>query len=106
MYLFFFCFASIFIFFFFFFQAEDGIRDTSATGVQTCALPISRPPAIGREMQDGQRSRAHWICRRSGCAGLRRSTVGESTRALIAASARDAAVPRSAAAPADRKSVV
>ena len=28
------------LFFFFFFQAEDGIRDTSVTGVQTCALPI------------------------------------------------------------------
>src|SRR5437879_12303462 len=28
----------------FFFQAEDGIRDTSVTGVQTCALPISPPP--------------------------------------------------------------
>src|SRR5437879_3129504 len=27
---------------YFFFQAEDGIRDTSVTGVQTCALPISR----------------------------------------------------------------
>src|SRR5437763_9251092 len=27
---------------FFFFQAEDGIRDTSVTGVQTCALPILR----------------------------------------------------------------
>src|SRR5215213_8886940 len=27
---------------FFFFQAEDGIRDWSVTGVQTCALPISR----------------------------------------------------------------
>ena len=25
----------------FFFQAEDGMRDTSVTGVQTCALPIS-----------------------------------------------------------------
>src|SRR5437762_4796425 len=30
-----------YICFFFFFQAEDGIRDTSVTGVQTCALPIS-----------------------------------------------------------------
>src|SRR5258706_8647696 len=29
------------LFFFFFFQAEDGIRDWSVTGVQTCALPIS-----------------------------------------------------------------
>src|SRR2546430_9921449 len=35
-----------------FFQAEDGIRDLTVTGVQTCALPISegtivnpRPPA-------------------------------------------------------------
>src|SRR5437879_8714501 len=27
----------------FFFQAEDGIRDTSVTGVQTCALPICCP---------------------------------------------------------------
>src|SRR6202521_3624466 len=25
----------------FFFQAEDGIRDSEVTGVQTCALPIS-----------------------------------------------------------------
>src|SRR2546430_10689131 len=31
------------ILFFFFFQAEDGIRDLTVTGVQTCALPISRP---------------------------------------------------------------
>src|SRR5438552_13873295 len=28
---------------FFFFQAEDGIRDDLVTGVQTCALPISKP---------------------------------------------------------------
>src|SRR2546430_4121459 len=42
--------------FFFFFQAEDGIRDLTVTGVQTCALPISdarrrsptRPPAACR----------------------------------------------------------
>src|SRR5207245_3472756 len=31
---------SVFIVFFFF-QAEDGIRDATVTGVQTCALPIS-----------------------------------------------------------------
>src|SRR5436189_29582 len=31
-------------YFFFFFQAEDGIRDTSVTGVQTCALPIFPAP--------------------------------------------------------------
>src|SRR6266404_3588349 len=28
--------------YFFFFQAEDGIRDKLVTGVQTCALPISK----------------------------------------------------------------
>src|SRR5438309_10852054 len=31
----------------FFFQAEDGIRDGTVTGVQTCALPIS--PYLSRE---------------------------------------------------------
>src|SRR5246500_5871333 len=30
-----------FFFFYFFFKAEDGIRDLTVTGVQTCALPIS-----------------------------------------------------------------
>src|SRR3989338_6606780 len=30
-----------FYLFCFFFQAEDGIRDGTVTGVQTCALPIS-----------------------------------------------------------------
>src|SRR2546427_7981018 len=35
--------------FFFFFQAEDGIRDLTVTGVQTCALPIwiAAPPLLG-----------------------------------------------------------
>src|SRR6266496_3532592 len=36
---------------FFFFQAEDGIRDLYVTGVQTCALPISRA---------GRRSAHYW----------------------------------------------
>src|SRR6266568_8631135 len=43
---------------FFFFQAEDGIRDGTVTGVQTCALPISpadRPvgkaPMVGRDRE-------------------------------------------------------
>src|SRR5439155_18832991 len=42
----------------FFFQAEDGIRDGHVTGVQTCALPISRRrsfPASGR--RSGPRGR-------------------------------------------------
>src|SRR2546427_3143894 len=32
---------------FFFFQAEDGIRDLTVTGVQTCALPISIGVVVG-----------------------------------------------------------
>src|SRR5438046_7260715 len=40
-------FVSCLYVFFFFFQAEDGIRDWSVTGVQTCALPILLPsPAL------------------------------------------------------------
>ena len=39
-FVFFFLFFILFVLFFFF-QAEDGIRDWSVTGVQTCALPIS-----------------------------------------------------------------
>src|SRR5205085_9049595 len=31
----------------FFFQAEDGIRSLTVTGVQTCALPISRRDPVG-----------------------------------------------------------
>src|SRR2546430_4462207 len=33
--------AHLMLFYVFFFQAEDGIRDLTVTGVQTCALPIS-----------------------------------------------------------------
>src|SRR6266516_5356088 len=35
--------------FFFFFQAEDGIRDRTVTGVQTCALPILAPRHPGKD---------------------------------------------------------
>src|SRR5258708_22580745 len=37
--------CSGFLCLFFFLQAEDGIRADLVTGVQTCALPISRSPA-------------------------------------------------------------
>src|SRR2546430_8865438 len=37
--------------FLFFFQAEDGIRDLTVTGVQTCALPICE----GRTIRDLER---------------------------------------------------
>src|SRR5260370_5670856 len=41
------------VFFFFFFQAEDGIRDSSVTGVQTCALPIlNKIPVYENSLDD------------------------------------------------------
>src|SRR2546430_10597933 len=53
--------------FFFFFQAEDGIRDLTVTGVQTCALPIyfslSRvvfnPATLGRGDDELQHTLTH-----------------------------------------------
>src|SRR5262249_59902877 len=49
---------------FFFFQAEDGIRDWSVTGVQTCALPISPGRTRGdralRRVSRLRRSRPHY----------------------------------------------
>src|SRR5215470_15350961 len=49
--------------FFFFFQAEDGIRDATVTGVQTCALPIYMTAVSGRRM-------AETVARRGGMAIL------------------------------------
>src|SRR5207245_6642823 len=43
-------------FFSVFFQAEDGIRDATVTGVQTCALPISR-----RERGDRPAREVLWL---------------------------------------------
>src|SRR5260370_16457634 len=58
--------------FVFFFQAEDGIRDSSVTGVQTCALPIcpgacrrhrstlgTTRRAVGRTHDHGARAAGH-----------------------------------------------
>src|SRR5438046_8819536 len=43
----------------FFFQAEDGIRDWSVTGVQTCALPIceAQPAPVAQVELHGRRAR-------------------------------------------------
>src|SRR5689334_17805195 len=42
--------GSYILLFFFFFQAEDGIRDGTVTGVQTCALPI-----LGTTLDEAER---------------------------------------------------
>src|SRR6266853_6559367 len=53
----------MYFFFFFFFQAEDGIRDLTVTGVQTCALPILRSGNAGGEIRRTFRERAEEIVR-------------------------------------------
>src|SRR5437879_7933795 len=56
---------------FFFFQAEDGIRDTSVTGVQTCALPILnkfaglQSPRVGESEKKYQDDRYQLLRRKS-----------------------------------------
>src|SRR5256886_8484991 len=60
--------------FFFFFQAEDGIRDLTVTGVQTCALPIWISPR-SRPTSARSRSTSASRCsiRRSGRSSWTRS---------------------------------
>src|SRR5207248_4696834 len=50
-------------FFFFFFQAEDGIRDRTVTGVQTCALPIYEAAGIAGAGFTDQPAKARTILR-------------------------------------------
>src|SRR2546430_3754228 len=61
----------------FFFQAEDGIRDLTVTGVQTCALPISssfqcRYDRPGRCFESQNSNRPSYGCPRIG--GCRNGT--------------------------------
>src|SRR2546427_10807070 len=49
---------AFFFFFFFFFQAEDGIRDLTVTGVQTCALPICLPVMQPEKIKNNEEFRA------------------------------------------------
>src|SRR5437762_10163500 len=73
------CFLCIYLVFFFF-QAEDGIRDTSVTGVQTCALPICsgglRPPVFRRSESTATTNDSHYNLQTSvyvSSASMRRS---------------------------------
>src|SRR2546430_9717268 len=64
----------------FFFQAEDGIRDLTVTGVQTCALPIcdsgDLPPTLVAERHRVRRERDDRL-RVHHEAELARGAVGE-----------------------------
>src|SRR5256886_4368460 len=86
---------------FFFFQAEDGIRDLTVTGVQTCALPIlgncrcrwRRQYHQALFYQPGQRSafcldfsRSAW---RDGCLWFSRFILGAYVAEIGRASCRE-----------------
>src|SRR5256886_9056844 len=45
---------------FFFFQAEDGIRDLTVTGVQTCALPICDEETLAAAREGIGRLNSHY----------------------------------------------
>src|SRR5437762_9906162 len=57
---------------FFFFQAEDGIRDTSVTGVQTCALPICQKFSLYEDLTVAENIRLY-----GGIYDLSRDTIRE-----------------------------
>src|SRR5256885_3430465 len=84
---------------YFFFQAEDGIRDYKVTGVQTCALPISR---------DGIDHRERFASLRAGQPHSRRLFVEGRDAALeiCGEPVSDACGEYSARREVDRKSVV
>src|SRR5438270_13888030 len=80
-----------------FFQAEDGIRDLTVTGVQTCALPISRDRtrvlvggAGGGRGESGGEQQAQAGGREGhGASGVKRATGTRAAREIGRASCRE-----------------
>src|SRR6266478_8395642 len=104
--------------FFFFFQAEDGIRDLTVTGVQTCALPIStaatRTATSKRtkskygscsENESGSYCRGRPDRRRAAAGRLLDRTVGEAVRTRAAGRSDHEVLARSARRQAQRACV-
>src|SRR6266481_7513478 len=92
----------------FFFQAEDGIRDGTVTGVQTCALPISGR-GIARML--GEAGATVYCTGRSVRGNLasgpnRPETIEETAEMVTAHGGVGISVQVDHSVPADRKSVV
>src|SRR5258708_33373964 len=99
----------IIILMYFFFQAEDGIRDDLVTGVQTCALPISRIQACA--IRPPRRWFGDALCEQCGSVPPGRDRAHTSRRSRPAAPAlcrywrspfRGGYAARGSAVPADR----
>src|SRR5215813_7320444 len=91
------------MFVFFFFKAEDGIRDADVTGVQTCALPISReglPPKQLDQAGLDRLKRYRWPGNVRELENLARRLAALYPQETIAAAVIDAELSQSAAAPA------
>ena len=89
--------------FLFFFQAEDGIRDSPVTGVQTCALPICAAPPDERNCIEEPEALSHGAP--DPCSSNKTASLADQSRHLarrIPARARYLAVSQGK----DRKSVV
>src|SRR2546430_7403045 len=85
-------------FLFFFFQAEDGIRDLTVTGVQTCALPILSRGQGGDELRRcGGLRRAGECPRRA-----RQLRAGPLARARVLSAARPGRAHHRTGAPTNR----
>src|SRR5690606_40356650 len=77
------------------FQAEDGIRDFHVTGVQTCALPISKAVQAARYSSVMCAASRRITLLAMSCEGC--GAVGGATdQAMASAAATDAAVARPA----------
>src|SRR2546430_7379839 len=85
------------VFFVFFFQAEDGIRDLTVTGVQTCALPISVLGRVGNADAEMSRHAAARSVGSQGPTGPRQEccTNGRTASRSVAVGARRGPSPSS-----------
>src|SRR2546430_13474512 len=78
---------------FFFFQAEDGIRDLTVTGVQTCALPIYAQLDVDLAIREGGHVQLGVVGRYGDVEGV--AHLAGADEQLLIGSAAGLQVPRS-----------
>src|SRR5438046_7135663 len=73
----------------FFFQAQDGIRDWSVTGVQTCALPIFSTGADLQEVDNAVNQATKEVAQRYDFKGSKASLAFDRAKAVLTLVADD-----------------